>query len=164
MSITSLPSQTPTLSASTPVAPKKPETPAAKTLETLPAEAVEIKKDAFNGALRGGLTAAAAVAIPGLAYVAKSSGGIEKLFSLYIAGGGTAAAAVTGAAAGAVASQVTDSPWKGALVGAVTGAALGAGALGALGRSLNGAATGAAIGAVGGLIGGVAGSYASEKK
>jgi len=154
------------LNSTTPVAaPKKAETtPANASLNELKGDSLELKKSPINGALRGGLIAAGAGSLPGLAYMAASGGGVEKLLSMYIAGTGAAAAGVSGAIAGAVTSQVTDSPWKGALLGAVTGAVTGAAALGAIGRSLNGAATGAAIGALGGLIGGVAGTYASEKK
>lgn len=127
------------------------------------ADAVHIKS-AASGALRGGLTAAGAAAIPGLIYLAKSGGGVEKLLSMYIAGGSAVAAGATGAVAGAVTAKVTSNPFVGALLGAAVGAASGAAAGGALGRSMNGAATGAVVGAVGGLVGGIAGTYASEKK
>lgn len=127
-------------------------------------EADAYKRGAGNGALRGGLVAAAAIAVPGIAYVAVSAGGVEKSLSLMIAGGSTAAAGITGAVAGAVSSQMTDSPFKGAVIGVLVGAATGAATAGAIGRSWNGAATGAVIGAIGGLIGGAAGSYGIEKK
>jgi hypothetical protein len=163
MNINTVNSATAVINPSTPAAPKKPETSASPSLNELKGDSLELKKSPMNAALKGGLIAAGAVGLPGLIY-AGSSNGVEKVFALYLAGTGAAAAGVTGAVAGAVASQVTDSPWKGALVGVLTGAATGAAAGGMLGRSLNGAATGAAVGAVGGLIGGVAGTFASEKK
>jgi hypothetical protein len=163
MSIQSVNSTTPVFTTAPAATPKKTETPADKPLSQMQGDSLELKKSAFNGALRGGLIAGGAAGATGLMFAAGTHG-VEKALSMYIAGGAAAAAGVTGAVAGAVTSQVTDSGWKGALLGAVTGAATGALAMGAIGRSLNGAATGAAIGAVGGLIGGLSGTYASEKK
>lgn len=162
MSITSIAPQSPVPIANAPADSVKAQVSTTPSLDT--DHPVEIQKDAFSGALRGGLAAAAAVAIPGVAYVAKTPGSVGKLLSVYLVGTGTVAAAVTGAAAGAMSSQVANNPWKGALVGAATGAALGASAFGIFSRGFNGFATGAAIGAVGGLIGGIAGTCASEKK
>ncbi len=127
-------------------------------------EADNYKRSAGNGALKGGLVTAAAIAVPGIAFVASSAGGLDKSLSLVLAAGGTAGAGIAGAVAGAVSSQMTDSPVKGALLGAVVGAATGAAITGTIGRSLSGALTGAIVGAVGGLIGGAAGTYATEKK
>lgn len=118
----------------------------------------------LKGALKGGLVAGGAVAVPGLLYTA-SQKGMSKAFSIHMTGYGAVGAAAAGVLAGAVvAGSGTESKAKGAFIGAVVGAAAGATAMGIMSKNVNAAAAGALFGMATGAVGGVVGTLGTPSK